>query len=125
MTVLNEGRHAGEFILSEGNGHISRDTVTVAASQTIEVGTLLAVTSTADGVITVVAYNPAGVDGTEKPAGIAIYPAKTAAGKTAQIAAITRNAEVNGKCIAWPAAADADAQELALADLAAVGIIVR
>src|SRR5690554_7829113 len=42
MTILNEGRHPGEFILSEGQRAYSRDNVTIAASQTVEPGGLLA-----------------------------------------------------------------------------------
>ena len=29
MPVLTEGRYAGEFVVSEGNGRISRETITV------------------------------------------------------------------------------------------------
>ncbi len=42
MTVLNEGKHTGEFLLSEGNGSISRETVTIAAAASALVpGTVL------------------------------------------------------------------------------------
>ncbi len=42
MTAFHEGRHPGEFLLSEANFHRSRDAVNVAASQTIEPGQVLA-----------------------------------------------------------------------------------
>lgn len=42
MTILTEGRHDGEFILSEAEAGRSRDNVTVAASQTVTPATLLA-----------------------------------------------------------------------------------
>ena len=32
MATLNEGKHTAEFLLSEGNGYISREQVTVAAA---------------------------------------------------------------------------------------------
>lgn len=43
MTVFTEPTHAGEFILSEGNGVISREnvTVTVPASTTLAAGAVL------------------------------------------------------------------------------------
>jgi hypothetical protein len=41
MTVLTEGRHAGEFLVSEANGTLSRDTVTVASGQKLEAGTVV------------------------------------------------------------------------------------
>lgn len=41
MTILTEGRHAGEFILSEGDAGYSRDNLTIAISQTIVPGQVL------------------------------------------------------------------------------------
>lgn len=32
MTVLTEGKHTGEFLLSEGNGYISREAIIIAAA---------------------------------------------------------------------------------------------
>lgn len=45
--MLSERNYAGEFLLSEGDGTISRDTVTIAASQTLKAGHPLGKTSTA------------------------------------------------------------------------------
>lgn len=50
MTVLTEGRHAAEFVMSEAQGMRSRGTVTIAESQTITPGTLLARTAVAANV---------------------------------------------------------------------------
>lgn len=42
MTVFNEGKHTGEFLLSEGNGSISRETVTISsAAAALVPGTVL------------------------------------------------------------------------------------
>lgn len=41
MTVKTEGRHAGEFILSEANGQRSREVGTVASGQVLKAGTVL------------------------------------------------------------------------------------
>lgn len=41
MTVFTEGRHAAEFLLSEAPGALSRDNITIAASQTIVAGAVL------------------------------------------------------------------------------------
>jgi hypothetical protein len=41
MPVLNEGRYAGEFLVSEGNGKISRETITVLSGQTLEAAAVL------------------------------------------------------------------------------------
>ena len=41
MTILSEGRHAAEFVMSEAMGGRSRDKAVIAAEQTIEPGTPL------------------------------------------------------------------------------------
>ncbi|RWF10587.1 MAG: head decoration protein [Mesorhizobium sp.] len=41
MTTVTEGRHAGEFLLSEANFHRSRENATIAFSQTLLAGTVL------------------------------------------------------------------------------------
>lgn len=58
-TVFTEARHAGEFILTEANGKRSRETVTIAASQSIKAGGILALLAQ-DGDVTVSAAAGAG-----------------------------------------------------------------
>lgn len=41
MTVVTEGRHAGEHLISEGNGHVSRDAIVVASGADLDPGTVL------------------------------------------------------------------------------------
>ena len=218
VQVFKEGRHPGEFILSEANGKRSRENVTIAEEQEIAAGTLLAllpkesglridveaaedntgngeldladpavnskvkhgtytviftgetafkvedptgkeigtgspgsafnkevkfeitagdtpfaegdrflihVTAEHPGDFEAVAFDPTDKDGAEIPSAIAIYPAKTGEGETAKIAAIVRDAEVNGNCLSWPDGITAAQKEKAIADLAEVGIIVR
>ena len=123
--VFTEPRHAGEFILSEASGNRSREGVKIGENQNIEPGTLLAILALTAGDYHAVVFNPESDDGSEKASAIAIYPAKTGAGETLDIAAIFRDAEANGKCLAWPEGITAEQQAAAIADLASVGIIVR
>lgn len=221
MTTLTEGRHPGEFLLSEANFHRSRDNIEIAESQTITPGQLLGAKvvpgditaavvptsgNTGNGILTManpaatskvrngdylltctaaaanagtfsvqtpdgreigpatvavafnkeikftiadgsadfvvgdsiivrvgvepvdreyVAFNPAGTDGSETVAAIALYDAVTGVGVTTKIAAITRAAEVNGHCLTLPVGITAAQTAKAYADLAAQGIIVR
>lgn len=221
MTVLHEGRHPAEFILSEANGQRSRDAVKIGASQDFEPNTVIAkravvsgVVATAsagagntvgsgaltlanpavsskvkDGVYQVVCIEPAsnagafevfdplgvsigkatvgvafdkevkftiadatdfvagdrfaiavaadaidfewvafnhdGTDGSEVPAGIAIYGAKTGVGESTRIAAVVRAAEVNGHFLIWPEDIDAAEKANAYQSLEGLGIIVR
>ena len=41
MTVQREPMHAGEFLLSEGTGNISREAINVAAGPALEPGQIL------------------------------------------------------------------------------------
>jgi len=114
MTVFTEGQRTGEFILSEGNGSISRESVTLAPVATRLVpGTVLG--RLANG--TLAPYNNAGTGGVE--VAVAILYAHADVSATAQSAVvIARAAEV--------AAAQLTGLDTpARADLAAVGIIVR
>jgi hypothetical protein len=103
------------FLLSEGNGTISREVGILAASQTIAPGTLLGRRTTGGQLA---AYSNAATDGTETAVGVALRAAVTAAGQTAEIAFIARDAEVLGSELVGLDVAGA-------ADLAALGIIVR
>ncbi|WP_454752073.1 head decoration protein [Cupriavidus necator] len=113
--ALNEGKHTGEFLLSEGNGSISREEVTIAAAA----GAL--VPGTVMGKITAsskyVAYNNAAADGSEVAAAV-LYADAPDLAVDQQAVVIARQAEVIG---AELTGLDTPAK----ADLAAIGIIVR
>lgn len=68
MGTVTEGRHAGEFILSEANFHRSRENVTIAVSQTIKPGAILA----KKAVIADVVATPAAASGNTGNATIAM-----------------------------------------------------
>jgi hypothetical protein len=114
MSVLNEGKHAAEFLLSEGNGTISRDEVTIAAAAgAIEPGTVLG--KLANGKY--VAYANGASDGSEVAAGIALYAIPDSAADQKAVA-IRRFAEVQkDRLVGLDAAGEAD--------LAALGVIAR
>ncbi|APC14938.1 hypothetical protein BLL42_04105 [Pseudomonas frederiksbergensis] len=71
MTIKREPMHAGEFLLSEGAGNISREAIDVAAGPALEPGQVL-------GLITATGqfapYNPAGEDGTQNATAILFGP---------------------------------------------------
>lgn len=115
MPTLTEGKHPLEFVLTEGNGNISRDEVTIAAAAgAIVPGTLLG-KITASGKY--VAYANAAIDGSEVAAAIACYAIPDlAADQKATV--ISRHAEVME---AGLTGLDTPAR----ADLLAVAIVVR
>jgi Bacteriophage lambda head decoration protein D len=121
MPELQEGRYAGEFIVSEGNGKISRETITVLSGETLEAGAVLGKV-TANGKYK--ELDPAAVDGSEVATGI-LYDAVDASAADAQGVAIVRLAEVNAAELVWPAGITAPEQTTALGELAALNIIAR
>lgn len=126
MSTKTEGKHTGEFLISESPGHISRDqaTVTVAAATTLEPGTVLG-KLTATGKY--VPYDNVGSDGSEAAAGV-LYGALTnddVAPADLQGVVINFGAEVRAADLVWASGlVDAD-KTAGLADLAAFGVKAR
>jgi hypothetical protein len=120
MAILTENIHAFGFMVSEANGYKSRDSVTVAAgSATYLPGTLLGkITSSGN----YVQYAPGATDGSQTVAGILCG---TLVASTAKKTVISRDAEVNGGNLTYPAGSNAAAIATANAALAVLGIIVR
>lgn len=130
---------SGVFRVEDPNGnHIGDATVGVAFNKEIKftiadgdadfvVGDKFTITVIAEhpSDFEAVAFDPTDTDGAETAAAIAIYPVTTGEEETAKIAAIVRDAEVNGKVLVWPEGITAAQKEAAIADLQAVGIIVR
>lgn len=108
---------SGEFLLSEGNGHISRETVTILTGQSavLSAGTLLG-TITATGKYSV--YDGAATDGTEVASAILYNANVDATVADAKAVAVVRMAEVKRDYLTG---LDADAE----ADLLTNNIIIR
>lgn len=109
-----EGNRAGEFLLSEGNGARSRETVTLISGQDLAAGTLLGKIS-ASGKYT--AYSDGASNGSQTVAAILYDNVDASAGDKAAVV-VARDAEVSSAMITG---ADVNG----VADLAALGIIVR
>jgi hypothetical protein len=121
MPELQEGRYAGEFLVSEGNGRISREIVTVLSGETLQAAAVLGkVTASSKYKV----LDPAAVDGSEVAAGI-LYDAVDASAADAEGVAIVRMAEVNAAELVWPDGITAPEQTTALGELATLNIIAR
>ncbi|ESW92663.1 head decoration protein [Mesorhizobium sp. C280B] len=129
--------NAGTFEVFDPSGKsIGKATVGVAFTKEIKftiadatdfvAGDRFTVTVAADGVdYEWVAFDPTATDGAEIPGGYAIYPATTPADARIGIAAIVREAELNGNCIAWPAGITAGQKADATQELEKLQIILR
>jgi hypothetical protein len=71
MTIKKEPIHAGEFLLSEGNGNISRETINVAAGPALYPGQILGLV-TASG--NFAPYSADAEDGSETAVAILFGP---------------------------------------------------
>lgn len=112
--MITENPRTGGFILSEANGHISRETVKILNGEDLPAGQVLGKV-TASG--NYVAYDSAATDGSETAAGV-LYAATKADGADVEAVAIVRHAEVKTDELTGSDAA-------ALADLAVLQIIAR
>ena len=95
MPELHEGRYAGEFVVSEGNGRISREIITVLSGETLEAAAAI------------------------------LYDAVDASAADAEGVAVVRLAEVNAAELVWPAGITGPEQTTALGELAALSILAR
>jgi hypothetical protein len=113
--ALIEGKHTAEFLLSEGNGSISREVGVLAATTTgLEAGTVLGkVTATGH----LVPYLNSASDGSQTAVSILYANAPIATG-TQEATVIARTAEVTGAELTGIDAA-------AVIELEARGIVVR
>jgi len=121
MTTLTETAcYAGEFILSEGNGAISRETVTVTGGS-YPAGKVLGQV-TASGKYT--EHTPGATGGSEVAAAI-LYEAVDASGADADGVIVARMAEVNGDLLTWKSGISDPNKAAGIAALATNNLIVR
>ncbi|MBF0153250.1 MAG: head decoration protein [Magnetococcales bacterium] len=121
MSERTEGRHVGEFLVSEGNGSISRETVTILSGQNLEAGAILGKV-TASGKYR--ELNPAGIDGSETAVAI-LYGNIDASTADTEGVAIVRLAEINANELVWPDGITSPQKATALGQLAFLDIIAR
>jgi len=121
--AITEGTHTLEFLLSEGNGQISRENVTLAsgAAAAYPPGTVLGKV-TASGKF--VALDPEGEDGSETAAAI-LCAGADATSADVEAAVIVRDAEVASDRLVWPAGIDPADKAAAVAAFAGNNIHVR
>jgi len=121
--ILTEPRHAGEFILWEQGGHLSRDNIVIASGQgVVKAGTVLGkVTASGKYIISA----PAAADGSQTPSALNIYQVDATSADQPD-AAITREAEINGPTITYHSSINTGPLVVAAnTALAATDIIVR
>jgi ketosteroid isomerase-like protein len=124
MPAITESINLGDLLKYEAPNLYSRDTVTVAAGQTLALATVVGIeTATAK----VVQLDPVATDGSEMAAGVLIVDvdaAAAAADRTDGIN-IARHAIVADHVLVWPDSITPAQKVVAIAQLKALGILVR
>ena len=116
-----EGKHRGEYIVSEASGSLSRDTVTFAQGAAVVTACTVLGLITATGLYVPLA--PAANDGSQNAAGIS-YDNVDVTGGPKQAVITARQTEVNARDLVWGTATPAQIAA-AKVQLAALSIICR
>lgn len=119
MATLSEGRHRGEYLVSEANGHRSRETITLTMGQNLSAGTVLGVVGGKH-----VQLDPQAVTGAEVAVAV-LYDNVDATAADTPAVITARDAEVNGGELVWPAGITELEKATAVGQLADANIIVR
>ena len=122
MPVLHEPTHLGDLLKYEAPNLYSRDEVVVASSQTLALGAVVGrIAATRE----IVALDPAANDGRETVAGVLIEAVVTAATERRRSVIVARHAMVFGGALVFPPNLTSEQTAAALAQLAALGVLVR
>lgn len=121
MATLTESTHPGEFIVSEANGHRSREQVTVASGQNLVAGHVVGQVTTGGEIAE---YDPAATDGTETVYGV-LFSAVDASTEAKPGVILKRDAEVTQADLTFIAGATEAQITTAVGELENLGIIAR
>ncbi|WP_243368873.1 head decoration protein [Microvirga solisilvae] len=122
MTVLTENlKRPAHYLVSEANGHLSREQVIIAAGADLAAGAVLG-KITASGKY--VRWNGSASDGSQTAVAVLFADAK-AASADARVVITARHAEVSAAALVWPDGTLDAAKNTQIANLASRGIIAR
>ena len=122
MAVLHEPITLGDLLKYEAPNLYSRDEVVIAPDQTLALGAVVGrVTATHE----VVALDPTASDGRETVVGVLLEAVTVARGERRRSVIVSRHAIVFGGALVLPASLTSEQTATALAQLAALGVLVR
>ena len=117
-TVFTEQIYLGDWLKYEEESRYSRDTIIVAAGQTLTQGTVLGMVNGK-----AVALDPNATDGSETPVGVLINDV-TAVTDTESVM-VSRNVLLSDRYVIWPTGISTLQKSTAIAALNAVGVVLR
>ncbi|MET2531019.1 head decoration protein [Ralstonia pseudosolanacearum] len=122
MPVLQEPLNLGDLLKYEAPNLYSRERVTVAAGQSLALGTVLGMV-TATGKVK--QLDPSATDGSQYAAGVLMQPCDAHLADRDDGLMVARHAIVASHALQWPAGIAAVEQHAALSQLKALGVLVR
>ena len=122
MSVLAEPLNLGDLLKYEAPNLYSRDRVTVASGQNLPLGTVV-------GIVTATGkykqLDPSAEDGTQVAAGVLLQNCDATLADRDNGLVVARHAIVSDHALQWPEAITAAEKALAIAQLKALGVLVR
>ena len=122
MPALQEPLNLGDLLKYEAPNLYSRDRVTVAAGQTLPLGTVLGLV-TATGKVKQI--DPSATDGSQYAAGVLMQDADAHLADRNDGLMVARHAIVSDHALQWPVGIAAAEQQAAILQLHALGVLVR
>ncbi|KOF55478.1 hypothetical protein AD428_00510 [Achromobacter sp. DMS1] len=121
-TVFTESMNLGDLLKYEAPNLYSRDRVTVAAGQTLPLGAVVGMV-TATGKVKRI--DPSATDGSQVAAGVLMQAVDAALAERPDGLMVTRHAIVSDHALSWPTGITTAEQQAAIAQLKALGVLVR
>lgn len=122
MAVLAEPLNLGDLLKYEAPNLYSRDRVTVASGQNLPLGAVVGIV-TATGKFTQI--DPSATDGTQVAAGVLLQACDATLADRDDGLIVARHAIVADHALAWPEAITTAEKLAAIAQLKALGVLVR
>ena len=121
-TVFTEAMNLGDLLKFEAPNLYSRDRVTVAAGQNLPLGTVLGIV-TASGKYKQI--DPSAEDGSQVAAGVLLQNCDATLADRDNGLVVARHAIVSDHALQWPTGITTAEQQAAVAQLKALGVLVR
>ena len=122
MTAITNDLTLGDLLKYEEENLYSRDQVTVLSGQSLKLGAVIGRVSATQKVK---ALDPSATDGSEVAAGVVLQSIDASAAEKTNGLIVSRQAIVADHALVWPVAITTEEKTAAIAQLEAIGILVR
>ena len=122
MTAITNDLTLGDLLKYEEENLYSRDQVTVLSGQNLKLGAVIGRVSATQKVK---ALDPSATDGSEVAAGVVLQSIDASAAEKTNGLIVSRQAIVVDHALIWPSAITTEEKTAAIAQLEAIGVLVR